>query len=87
MLKDLSGFKNLAAFDTTGANTLAGIAASWQLNPNRLQIGVKAAARAVVRVRDIVAELRAFATGFTAFSHCLINLRRCRAQPINCLRR
>jgi hypothetical protein len=34
-----------------------------------LQVGIETAARAIVRVRNIIAELWAFATDFASFSH------------------
>jgi S-ribosylhomocysteine lyase LuxS involved in autoinducer biosynthesis len=39
------------------------------LNAYGLQVGIEATARAIVGVRDIIAELRAFAADFASFSH------------------
>jgi len=68
-LKDLRRFENFAAFNTAGANFLPSIAAGGQLNTNRLQIRIKPAARFVVRVGNIVSELRTFAADIASFCH------------------
>jgi hypothetical protein len=47
-----------------------------------LQVGVEAAARSIVRVRDVVAELRAFAADFASFSHDFDNLRTLKRRAI-----
>jgi hypothetical protein len=39
------------------------------LNTDGLQIWVKAAAGAIIRMRNIITELRAFAADFASFSH------------------
>jgi hypothetical protein len=65
----LSRFSDFARLDATGANLLALSAAFGPLHADRLQVGIKATARAVVRVGNIVAELRAFAANFASFSH------------------
>jgi hypothetical protein len=65
----LSRFCDFARLDATGANLLALNAACGALHSNGLQVRIKATARAVVRVRNIIAELRAFAANFASFSH------------------
>jgi hypothetical protein len=65
----LSRLCDFARLDATGANLLALNAACGALHTNGLQVGIKATARAVVRVGNIVAELRAFAANFASFSH------------------
>jgi len=65
----LSRFRYFAGLDATGANLLALDSALRTLDADGLQVGVKAAARAIVCVRDIVSELRAFAADFASFSH------------------
>jgi hypothetical protein len=62
-------FRNLACFDTPGANLRALNAALRSLQTNRLQVRVKPAAGAVIRVGNIITELWAFATDFASFSH------------------
>ena len=62
----LSDFTGL---DTTGANLLALDASLGALHADRLQVGIKATPRAVVRVGNIIAELRPFAADFASFSH------------------
>ena len=44
------------------------------LHTNRLQIRIEASLCAIVRVRDIVAELWAFTANFATFGHNLFNL-------------
>ena len=62
-------FRNFAGLDATRANLHALHAPLRALDANVLQVWIKAAARAVVRMRDIIAELRAFAADFASFSH------------------
>jgi hypothetical protein len=62
-------FRDFARLDATGANLHPLSAALWTLNADGLQIGIKAATRAIVCVRDIIAELRPFAADFTTFCH------------------
>jgi hypothetical protein len=65
----LSRLGDFACLDATGANLLAFDAALRALNADGLQVGVKATARAVIRVGNIITELRAFAANFASFSH------------------
>jgi hypothetical protein len=65
----LGCFRNLACFDTPCANLRALNAALRSLQANGLQIRVKPAAGAVIRVGNIITELRAFAANFASFSH------------------
>jgi hypothetical protein len=44
------------------------------LHANRLQIRIKASLSAIVRVRDIVAELGSFTADFATFGHDYFNL-------------
>jgi hypothetical protein len=60
---------DFASLDTTGANLHALGTASGPLNPNGLKVWIEAASCPVVRVRDVIAELRAFAADFASFSH------------------
>jgi hypothetical protein len=62
-------FRDFARLDATGANLLALDAALRALDADGLQIRVEAAARAIVRVGNIITELRPFATDFASFSH------------------
>jgi hypothetical protein len=65
----LSRLGDFACLDATGANLLAFDAALRTLDADGLQVGVKAAARAIIRVGNIITELRAFAANFASFSH------------------
>jgi hypothetical protein len=65
----LSRLGDFACLDTTGANLQALNAALRALHAYGLQVGIKATPRAIVRVRDIITELRAFAADFASFSH------------------
>ena len=62
-------FRDLASLDTGGANLHALSAAIGALHADGLQIWIKATARPIIRMRDIIAELRAFAADFASFSH------------------
>lgn len=66
--RTLSGFYNLAAFDTAGAN-LDTFASAVDQRAHVLQIWVEAAASSVICVGNIVAELRALAAKITTISH------------------
>lgn len=66
---NLRCFDNFAAFNTTGANFLSRVPAGGELDANRLQIRVKAATGFIVRVRNIIAELRTFAADIASFCH------------------
>ena len=67
----LGGFGNLAGLDTAGTDLLALRATLGELDPNRLQIGIKPARRTIISVGHVVSELWTFATNFAAFSHYL----------------
>ena len=60
---------DFARLDAAGANLHAFDAALRLLHADGLQIGIKATASAVVRVRYIIAELRALAANFASFCH------------------
>jgi hypothetical protein len=68
-LLKLRRFDDFVALNATGANLLAGVTALRQLHANGLQVGIKATARAVVSVRNVIAKLGAFATDIASFSH------------------
>ena len=65
----LCSFRYFARFNAVGANSDTFYAALWTRSPDGLQIGIEAASRAVICMRNIVAELRAFAADFTFLSH------------------
>ncbi len=65
----LSRFSDLASLNTTGADLLAFSPALRTLNTNGLQVGIKATARAIVRMRDVITELRRLAADFATLSH------------------
>jgi hypothetical protein len=71
----LSRFSDFARLDATGANLHALNAALRTLHADGLQVGIKATRRAVIRVGNIIAELRAFAANFASFSHDFMYLR------------
>ena len=64
-----SGFGDLTCLDAGGADFHPARAALRRLHANRLQVRVEPAWGAVIRVRDIVAELRSLAADFTTFGH------------------
>jgi hypothetical protein len=65
----LGCFGDFARLDTTGADLLALRSAVGRLDAYGLQVGVEATPRTIIRVGNIIAELRAFATDFATFSH------------------
>ena len=65
----LGCFGDLAAFDTGGANLHPLYAPLRALDANGLQVWVEAPTRAIVSVRNVVAELRPLAADFASFSH------------------
>ena len=68
--------RDLARLDAGRADLHANRPALRALDAYGLKVWVEAAARAVVRVRDVVAELRPLAADFASFSHCVFeNLR------------
>ena len=68
----LGGFGNFAGLDTAGTYLLALRATLRELDPNRLQVGIKPSRRTIISVRHVISELWTFATNFAAFSHYLI---------------
>jgi hypothetical protein len=62
-------FRDFARLDATGANLLTLDAAFGALNADGLQVRIEATARAIVSVRNIIAELWPFAADFTTFCH------------------
>jgi len=69
---------DLAGLDAAGADAHA-LAGAVHLGLYRLQIDVPAAAGGVVGVRDVVAELRAFAAKITFLCHdCVAPILSCR---------
>src|SRR5919202_6382704 len=69
IVRRLRRLRDLARLDAGGADLHAHRAALRALDADGLQIGIKAPRGAVVRVRDVVAELRALAADFASFSH------------------
>jgi hypothetical protein len=67
-MQPLSSFDNFPGFQTARANFDA-FASTIDLRADSLQVRIKAAAGPVIRVGNIVAELRAFAAKFTTISH------------------
>ncbi len=65
----LGCFRDFAALDASGTNPHPHRAALRSLRANLLQIRVKAALGAIIRVRDVVTELRPLATDFASFRH------------------
>ena len=63
------GFGNFASLDATGADLHALDASLRTLHADGLQVWIEATARPIVRVGNIIAELRAFAADFASFSH------------------
>ena len=68
----LRSFRNFASFDTACADLHALNASLRALHANGLQVWIKATGSAIVRMRNIVAELRAFAADFASFCHFFI---------------
>jgi hypothetical protein len=64
----LRSFDNFPGFQAAGAD-FDPFARAVDQRAHRLQIGIKAAARAVVCVGNVIAELRAFPADFTTMSH------------------
>jgi hypothetical protein len=62
-------FSDFTGLDATGANPHALDASLRTLHTDGLQVWIKATARAIVSMRDIVTELRPFAADFASFSH------------------
>jgi hypothetical protein len=68
----LGRFRDFACFDTTGADLHANRSALRALDAYGLQVRIEATARAIVRMRNIIAELGRLAADFATFSHNLI---------------
>lgn len=60
---------DFAGLDAGRADLHAARATLGRLHANRLQVWIEATRGAIVRVRDIIAELRALAADFTTFGH------------------
>ena len=71
-----SGLRHFSCLDAGGADFHPAGAARGRLHANGLQVRIEPAPSAVIRVRDIIAELRALAADFTTFSHYFCNLRK-----------
>ena len=63
------GFGDFAGLDAGGADLHARSPALRFLHANRLQIRIESSRSAIVRVRDIVAELWSFTANFATFGH------------------
>ena len=63
------GLGDFAGLDASRTDFHPARATLGRLDANRLQIWIEAAWGAIVRVRDIIAELRALAADFTTFGH------------------
>ena len=64
-----SGFGNFTGLDAGRADFHPARATLGRLYAYRLQVWIEATWGAIVRVRDIVAELRTLAADFTTFGH------------------
>jgi hypothetical protein len=67
--RTLRGLDNLARFYAAGAHFHFSVSARGKLNADRLQIGVEPAAGLVVRVGNVIPELRPFAANVASFCH------------------
>jgi len=65
----LRNFGYFVAFNATGANPLAHDPALRALDTDFLQVGIETPPGAIVRVRDVITELRPFAADFASFCH------------------
>ena len=63
------GLSDFAGLDAGRADLHAASATRGRLHADRLQVRIEATWGAIVRVRDIVAELRSLAADFTTFGH------------------
>jgi len=70
----LSRFRDFTGFNTAGADLHSFRATLRLLDPNRLQVWIEPPRRTIVRVRDVIAELRSFAADFATFGHYFCNL-------------
>ena len=69
MDKSLSGFGDFTGLDARGADFHPASATLRHLHADGLQVWIEASRRAIVRVRDIVAELWSFTADFATFGH------------------
>jgi hypothetical protein len=67
--KGSSGLRDFARLDAGCANFHPARATLGLLHADRLQIRIEASRSAIVRVRDIVAELWSFTADFATFGH------------------
>ena len=65
----LGCFGDFAGFDAAGADLHSFVAALRLLHPNGLQVRIENSRCSIVRVRNIIAKLWAFAANFTTFCH------------------
>jgi hypothetical protein len=72
--KGSGGFRDFARLDAGCADFHPVRATLGLLHANRLQVRIKASLSAIVRVRDIVAELWSFTADFATFGHDYFNL-------------
>ena len=68
-----SSLGDFARLDASCANFHSARATLRDLNANRLKIRIESSRSAVIRVRDIVAELRSLAADFTTFGHIVFD--------------
>ena len=61
--------RDLARFNAACANFHSARATLRDLNANRLKIRIESSGGAIIRVRDIVAELWSFTADFATFGH------------------
>lgn len=69
ILRELCSFHDLAGFDTAGTDLDPSVSASGQLYTNRLKIWVESPTGLVIRMRNVVTELRPFAAYVASLSH------------------
>jgi len=65
----LRNFRYFVAFDANRANPHADDPALRALGADFLQVGIETAPGAIVRVGDVITELRPFAADFASFCH------------------
>ena len=76
------GFGDFAGLDAGRADLHPARATLGRFHANRLQVWIEATWGAIVRVRDIIAELRALAADFTTFGHIVFCYLRNRNQGL-----
>ena len=62
-------FRDFSGFNTAGADPHSLVAALGLFHPNGLQVRIENSRCSIVRVRNIIAKLWAFAANFTTFCH------------------